>query len=170
MADLHVIEELQTYLIGQGIGQFASATPSLTVPSIWLQPRDGAPLPRGNKTTGVVLEHVTIALIDTQIAAPHELEAYLDETYVDIIVRSHQPPDGKLIHRRVRDLLVPIGSFMGRKLWMMNNLLVESSTIWRPEQPLPWPPDGRNIDTYDRVAAYRFVSRRKALAGLPYVP
>ena len=49
----HIIEELQTYLIAQGVGQSPSATPSATIPSIWIQPRDGARLTDERRARGI---------------------------------------------------------------------------------------------------------------------
>lgn len=161
MPDLLVIEELASYLVTQGIGQRPSATPSLTVPSIWLMPRDGAALPR-------VGENVTITINDTNLSGPQELMAWIDETFVDVIVRSRQPGVGKLVQRSIKKLLVPWDAHGGRKQWMMNNLLVEASNEWRGDQPLPQSPVATATDahqTYDRVASYRFTCRRKILAG-----
>jgi hypothetical protein len=57
---------------------------------------------------------------------------------------------------------------------MMGSLLVEYSTPWRGEQPLPiargQDAGESNLVTFDRVASYRFGCRRKSLAGTPYVP
>lgn len=167
MADLFVIQELQTYLVAQGIGQLPGATPSLTHPSIWLQPRDGAPDLR--QSSGTYLEAATVTLIDTTTGQPSPLEEWVTQTFVDIIVRSRTAGPGKLIHRRIEELLVPYDGSQGRRQWMMNNLLVESSTQWRGDQPLPQRQDISAGDphlTYDRVASYRFVARRKILAGL----
>lgn len=161
MADLVVIEELATYLVAQGVGQRPSATPSLTVPSIWLLPRDGAGLPRAG-------ENVTVTLSDTNILGTPGLTAWLEETFVDVIVRSKQASAGKLVQRQVKLLLVPWDAHGGRKQWMMGGLLVEASNEWRGDQILPQRQDVGATDphaTYDRVASYRFTVRRKILAG-----
>lgn len=163
MTDFHVIEELQTYLVAQGVGQLPSAAPSTTVPSIWLQPRDGAPEPRRDGATFV--EAATITLSDTALASPQDIEPWVEEAFVDVIVRSRQAPAGKLIHRSIHGLIHPTGAYGGRKLWTMGSLLVEYSTVWTSEQPL-----GVDEFTYWRKAGYRFGCRRKALAGLPYAP
>lgn len=160
--EYHVIEELQTFLVAQGVGQLPSAAPSTAVPSIWLQPRDGAPEPRRN-AAGQWTEATTITLVDTALAAPHQLEAWLEECFVDVIVRSRQAPAGKLTHRTIRGLLHPIESHGGRKQWAMGALTVEYSTLWTSEQPM-----GADEHTYWRKAGYRFGARRKVLAGLPY--
>lgn len=163
MPDYLVSEELQTYLVAQGIGQLPDATPSTSLPSIWLQPRDGAPEPR--RSSGAFVENATITIVDTALSAPQALEAWIEEAFVDVIVRSRQAPAGKLIHRTIRGLLCPVEAHGGRKQWTMGSLLVEYSTLWTSEQPM-----GADEFTYWRKAGYRFGARRKALAGLPTVP
>ena len=161
MPDLVVIEELASYLVAQGVGQRPSATPSLTVPSIWLMPRDGYALPREG-------ENVTVTINDTNLMGPPGLQAWIDETFVDIVVRSRQSSAGKLVQRSIKKLLVPWDAHGGRVQWMMNNLLVEASNEWRGDQPLPQNMSATATDphlTYDRVASYRFRVRRKILAG-----
>lgn len=171
MADLILIEELQAYLVAQGIGQLPGATPSLSVPSIWLLPRDGAALPRnlekvgGSGWTG----ETTITLRDTNLSGPPGLEAWIEEAFVDIITRAPQAGTGKLIQRQIKGLLSPFDRHNGRAQWMMSNLLVEQSMEWRGDQELPQRQsiaEGDPHVTYDRVASYRFRCRRKILAGL----
>ncbi len=162
MADLVVIEELQTYLIAQGIGQHPNAAVSLTLPSIWTLPRDGAPLPREG-------ENATITLRDQVIRGAGPLEAWIDEAFVDVIVRARQAGAGKLLQRRIKDLIVPFDAHGGRKQWMMGALLVEQSREWRGDQELPQRQSVAESDrhlTYDRVASFTFRCRRKILAGL----
>jgi hypothetical protein len=171
MADLLVAKELQAYLVAQGVGQLPSATPSLTVPMITLQPRDGAPLPRrASKTAGsAFIESATITIRDPLLSSPSSLEEWMEEAFIDIIVRALQGPLCQLIHRQIRGLIVPYDSSGGRKQWMMNNLLVEMSDQWRSEQDLPQLRAVGATDahvTYDRIASYRFACRRKILAGL----
>ena len=162
MADLSVVDELRDYLIAQNIGQAQDATPSLTVPSVWISPLDGIPLPR----TG---ENQTVTLRDTRLQAAATVEAWLEETFIDVIVRSRSEPEGQFLHRAIRGLLISQSDAAGMKrMWAMGALNpVEYSGEWRGEQPLPAPTD-RDVTTYDRVASYRFGVRRKILAGLPY--
>lgn len=162
MADLILVEELQDYLVSQGVGQLQSAAPSLTVPSVWLMPRDGAPLPRGG-------ENATVTLSDTLLRSPSALEEWMTETFVDVIVRARQAPAGKRLQRSIHDLIVPFGASGGRKQWMMGDLLVEISREWRGDQPLPQRESVAAKDrhaTYDRVQSFVFSCRRKVLAGL----
>lgn len=153
MANLIVVEELQSYLVAQGVAQLPAGAPSTTLPSLWLAPRDGAPAPR----TG---ENVTITLVDTLLAPAAELEAWIEEAFVDVIVVARQNAAAKLAHRVIRDLIHPIEAHGGRTNWPMGALLVEYSTTWRGEQPLY-----QDNQTYSRVASYRFGARRKVLAG-----
>lgn len=162
MPDLIVIEELQDYLVAQGVGQLPSAAPSTGLPVVILAPRDGAPLPR----TG---ENATITLIDTMLRAPTGLEPWLEETFVDVIVRSRTASPGKLIQRTIHGLIAPFDQTGGRKNWMMGALRVEYSTEWRGDQPLPTREavtESNPRITYDRVQSFRFGCRRKILAGL----
>jgi hypothetical protein len=166
---LHIVEELQTYLVAQGVGPLPNSAPSSAIPSIWIQPRDGARLPgkpRGSYSAEAAkVETATITLVDTQLGSPigNGLEAYIDEAFVDVIVRSKTAAPGKLIHRTIRGLLHPAGDLFGRKGWLMNQAHVEYSNIWRAEQPLPMALDA-DVQTYDRVASYRFGVRRANLS------
>ena len=159
---LIVIEELQDYLIAQGVGNHPDTAPSTSVPRVFLKGRDGARLPE------IPDETTTIVLSDTMLAPAAELAAFLEEAFVDITIRSTSAATAKLTHRAIRNLLHPEAAHGGRKQWMMGNLLVQYSTIWRGEQELPPPPgsaDSRSdVRTYDRVASYRIGCNRSALA------
>lgn len=152
MAELYVLDELRAFLIAQGIAQPQDTAPSTVLPSLWLNPRDGVPIPRAG-------ENVTITLIDTNTTGPPEMEAWIEETFVDIIVRSRKVPAGRLVQRQIRGLLSPIGDLYGRKHWTMGSLLVEYSTLWRGDQPL-----AADADTYTRVQSFRFGVRRSVLS------
>lgn len=158
MADYHVIDELRAYLLAQGIVQAQTASPSTTLPSIWLDPRDGARLPRDG-------EDVTVTLRDTMLAAPDRLQAWEEVAYIDVITRARKEPAGKLVQRSIRNLLHPISAHGGKYQWTMGSLLVAYSTVWRGDQPLPR--DGDAI-TYDRVQSFQIACRRQSLAGQPY--
>jgi hypothetical protein len=157
-----VVEQLQAYLVAQGIGQLPSSEPSLTVPSVWTQPRQGAPMPRKPKTGGDWLERATVTLNDPQVTGPPGIAAWLEDTFVDVTVRSVNAGEGKLLHRTIAGILVPIGKVEGRKHWQMGGLLVQESRIWRREQALPSIEGG---ETYDRVASYIFRCARSDLAA-----
>jgi hypothetical protein len=159
MPELYVLEELKAYLISQGVAQAQDATPSLTIPSLWLNPRDGAPAPRRAASGGDYLEAATVTLIDTNTSGPVGMEAWIEETFVDVVVRSRTAAPGKLIQRQVRGKLAPIGDLYGRKHWTMGALLVEYSTLWRGDQPV----DADDV-SYRRVQSFRFGVRRSVLS------
>lgn len=154
-----MVDEFQAFLVAEAVGQLPDAMPSPLHPSIWTLPRQGAPLPR--QDDGAWLEETTITLNDTNLQARPNLEAWIEEAYIDVTVRSVSPNVGKLVHRVIRGLLQPVGLVGGRKGWTMNNLPVLYSRVWRGEQPLP-PQDGGV--TYDRVASYCIACRRSDLA------
>lgn len=156
-----VIDELQAYLVAEGIGQDPAADPSLTVPSIWTRPRRGAAMPR--TANGVWLETQTVTLDDKEVgSAATRLPSYLEDAFVDITVRSKNPDEGKLVMRAIKDLIVPIGSPpVGRRNWTMNTLHVLYSMVFRQDQALP--PINNGL-TYDRVATYVFACARNDLA------
>lgn len=160
MPELILVEELQDYLVTQGVGTLPTqkGSESVTVPSVWLMPRDGAPSPRVDGET-------IITLNDAQLGSSNVLEAWLEEAFVDVIVASKNAGTVKLVHRAIRNLIHPVEAHGGRKQWMMGDLEVEFSTIWRAEQPL-----AQSDAAYWRTASYRFCVRRKALAGTPAVP
>lgn len=163
MADLYLPDELGLYLIDQGIAQHPSTAPSSVLPSVWVNPQDGPPVPRDG-------ESCTITIRDTLAKPPASLEAWMTEIYVDVIVRHRDSDSGcRLVHRTIHGLIAPIDQYTGRHMWLMHDLLIETSTGWRGEQPLPIQQTG-DLVTVDRVAAYRFLVRRKSLAGQPYVP
>ena len=168
MADLILVEQLKAYLIAQGVAQHFSPTvaPSLTVPSITISPLDGAPQPRDG-------ENATVTLIDTNLGSPSNLEPWMEESFIDVIVRHRNGGAAKLLQRSIKGLLFPIDAHGGRKMWMMNDLLIEQSDVWRGDQPLPYSVDKSGtsrLQTFDRVQSFRFLCRRKSLAGQPYAP
>lgn len=160
MGDLIVVDELQQFLVAEGIGQLPAADPSTSLPSIWTQPRQGAAMPRTDN--GEWLENQTVTLNDPHLSGPPGLEAWLEDAFIDITIRSRNAAEGKLLHRTIRALIHPIGELAGKRNWIMNELRVLYSSIWRNEQPLP-PVDGGI--TYDRVASYRFTCARSDLAA-----
>lgn len=171
MADLHVIEQLQTYLVAQGIGQRPSAAVSLTIPSIWKQPRDGAALPRNlaKDASGRWIGETTIALSKTLGRDPSNLEPWMEEAFIDVIVRSPQADTAEAVQRAIKLLIAPWDQLGGRHQWLMGALLVETSDQWRGDQELPKLRAREAADahaTYDRVQSFRIVCRRKILAGL----
>lgn len=163
MAELIVIEELMDYLIAQGVAQDKNTAVFTSVPSIWLDPRDGAPLPRDG-------EGAVITLRETLTIPPSSLEEWMMRTTVDVIVRARTARPGRLIQRQIHNLLVPYAdSSGGRKQFTIGALLVERCWEWRGDQPLPQRQSIGETDphrTYDRVASYMFDVRRKILAGL----
>lgn len=168
MADLYVVQELRTYLIAQGVAQDAASAPSLTVPSIHVDPFDGAPLPR-RSVAGAQIEKGTITILDTMASPAAQLEAWIEETYIDIVVRHRDPAACRSILRAIRELIHPNASNGGRKDWFMNSLRVENSWIWKGEQPLPFAEQG-DTDVISRVTSFCFACRRKSLQNLPYAP
>lgn len=157
MPDYDVTEELQTYLIAQGLGVLPSA-PSTTLASVWLDPKDGVPAPR----TG---EPATITLRATHIGRPHDLDYAIEETFVDVTVRTAKAAPGKLLQRQIRGVLIPGTAVGGAKMVTIGALVVEYLMQWRADQALPV-----QDNTYVRVQSFRFGARRKALMGLPTVP
>ena len=158
MADpLLLVEELQDYLVAQGIGYLPDHAPSDVLPRIYLIGREGAKLPEAPETT-------TVTIHDTLLAPAAPLVAWVEEAFVDVIVRSTNAGTAKLTQRAIRDLIHPNAAHGGKKAWEMGALHVEYSTIWRGEQDLPPDPQA-DVHTYDRVQSFRFGCRRTALAG-----
>lgn len=157
MADLLVLDEMRAYLVAAGVVQSNNLAPSLVLPSIWLQPRDGAPEPR----TG---ENVTVTLVDARQSSPpgYRFGEFLTETFVDVIVRARKAPQALLAQRTIHVAMHPLTVNGPRHGWLMGNLDVEYSTRWRGDQPHPMTDD----DTYARTQSYLIAARRKALAGL----
>lgn len=158
MPELFVAEELQDYLVAQGVAQLPAAAPSATLPSVWLAPRDGTPEPRPPETA-------TISIVEANTGVRNDLEAWIEESFVDLYVRATNNGAAKLLQRQIRALIHPNDAYGGRHMWMMSDLLVEYSTVWRGDQPVE-----QDQYTYTRVQGLRFGCRRKALAGLPTVP
>lgn len=160
---LHVLEELRTYLIAQGIAQDWNTSPSATIPGVMLAPRDGAPLPRVASN-----ETATITLRQSGTAQPSPVDAWLETTAVDVYVRCTSAPAGRLIQRAIRGKLAPIGAYQGRKSWDMGSLHVERSFQWRAESEIPVSATAEgqaNLTTYDTVQAFMFEVRRTLLEG-----
>lgn len=167
MADLIVIEELRSYLVAQGIavdnGSATIASPSTAVPTIWLEPRDGAPEPRNEG--GTQIENVTITLSETISTPARDMAAWITETFVEVIVKARQNRDAILTQRKIADLIQPGQAYGGRFMWTMGSLLVESSRVWLGDQAF-----GQNKTCFTRVQSLQIDARRKALAGLPTLP
>jgi hypothetical protein len=165
MADLLVLDELLAYLVAQGVAQRPSETPSVDLPSIWKQPRDGAPEPRKSASTAELAEAATITLVAAQTGPPLERgDEAIEEALVDVVVRARSNQTAQLIHRQIRGLLHPVDAPYARRLWTMGDLLVESSRIWRGEQPVD------SGEFYTRTQSFVIAARRKALAGTPLTP
>lgn len=151
MADLFLVEQLRAYLVAQGIVRNAETTGPL--PPCWMNPRDGAREPTGSDLAAVTLIQ-TLA-----IPQPGEVQRFLEEPIVDVVVRATSDPRAQLLHRQIRGVLAD------RDLFTMGSLLVERCLVWRMDQPT-----GQNDKTYSRTGSFRFLVRVKALAGLPYAP
>lgn len=160
MSNLIVVEQLRDFLIAQGAGQSNSDEPSPTVPSLWLMPRSGPAMPRRSEAEW--FETQTITLNDMNLVGPPGAEAWIEDTFVDVIVRAKNAGEAKLTHRTIAGLLHPIGKLSGRADWTMGELHVLYSQIWRREKPLPTVEGGL---TYDRVASYRIGVARSELAA-----
>jgi hypothetical protein len=161
LPDLSVVDELAAYLVAQGVAQLPDQPPSDALPSLWAMTLEGVPGPREG-------ESITITLRDTLLAPAATLEAWIQETFMDVIVRSRSEPAGTFVQRQIAGLIHPTSAHGGKTNWDMGQLRVEYSTIWRGDQPLP--PADPNDPTFDRVQSFRFGCRRKALAGQPLVP
>ena len=162
MADLSVTDELRAYLIASGVVQAQDAPESGVMPSVWIIPINGAvPGPRDG-------EAMTVTLRDTLAKGAATLEAWMIETFVDVIVRSRSEPEATFLQRQILGLIHPNDAHGGKMNWDMGALRVSYSTEWRGDQPLPTAdPDN---PTYDRVQSFRIACRRKALAGTPLAP
>ena len=151
MADLFLVEQLREYLVAQGIVRKAEQTGA--APPCWMNPRDGAREPVSPDLAAVTLVQ-TLA-----VPQPGEVQRFLEEPIVDVIVRATTDPRAQLIHRQIR------GALADKELFTMGSLLVERALVWRMDQPT-----GQNDKTYSRTGSFRFLVRVKALAGLPYAP
>jgi hypothetical protein len=155
---LLVVEQLQLYLVDQGIGQMPDDPPSGVKPSIWMKPRQGAPAPRMDGANW--LEEATITVSDTLLRPRPNLEAWVEEAYIDIVIRARQDAACQLLHRSIKGLLAPVGLLGGKQNWTMHELPILYSRTWRGEQPLPPLDDGV---TYNRVTSYQVACRRSDL-------
>lgn len=168
MPEYDVVEELQTYLVQQGVGVLPAAAKvpentGNTKPVIVLQPRDGAPQPLkdGSGRFGLV---PTITLNTILSSRPNDLDYAIEEVFVDIVVRARTNGVGKMLQRQIYGLLVPGDAVGGRKMWQMAGINpVECCLRWRGVQPI-----GADEHSYDSSQAFMFQVRRKTLAGLPY--
>lgn len=162
MTDVHVIDELLTRLVNDGIVQRWSKTYSGTLPSAVITPIKGAPLPRAT-------EPATVTLRQSGVSQPNGMDAWLEETAIEVIVRARSAPAGRLLHRVIRGVIHPRGAFPAQTGWQLtSNLLVERSYIWRREQTIP-PANNqtegqRDLVTYDTTESYMFAVRRALLS------
>lgn len=152
MADLILTEQLQAHLVEEGIGQHPSAAADEDLPSIWLNPRAGAPEPRDG-------ENATITLVATNQVPGRPLEGFLETRIVDVIVRARKSPLGELIQRQIR------AELDDRREYFLNDLRIERSHLWRGLQPT-----GSDETSYQTNQSFLIEARTKSLAGLPYSP
>lgn len=151
MADLILIEQVQAYLVAQGVVRLPNT--SGPVPMCWLDPRDGAPEPKAP-------EAVTVTLIPSLTIPGSWLEGVvLEEKIVDIMVRSKFSAPGELVQRQIR------GQLEERKNIFFGTLRVEWSKQWRGIQRVT-----SDETSYTTVQSFRIACRVKSLAGLPYAP
>ena len=163
MPELDVTEELQAYLVAQGVGVLP-ADSDKTQPVVILHPRDGAPQP-STDGSGRFGSAPTVTLVDIVTSRPNDLDYAIEETFVDVVVRARGASTAKMLQRTLRGLLVPGDAVGGRKMFMMGALLVERCVLWRGDQPI-----GADTASYDRSQAFMFQCRRKVLAGQPWLP
>ncbi len=159
MPALLVSDELRSYLIAEGVGVAGSSTPG-ALPTVWLQPRDGALTPRRLGTTSEFVEPATVTINTVGQTVPQTGAEFVEETIVDIRVRALQHSTAQLLQRRIYDLLVD-SCPGGRELWTMGGLLVQYSRRFRGDQFV-----SADADSYERVQSILFGCRRESLAGL----
>ena len=162
MPDVHVIDELLTRLVDDEIVQRWNTTPSATVPGCVITPIKGAPLPRDG-------EPATVTLRQSGVSQPNGMDAWLEETAIEVIVRARVAPAGRLIHRMIRGVIHPTGAYPAQTGWQLtSNLFVERSYIWRREQTIPpqmnQAEGQRDLVTYDTTESYMFAVRRSLLS------
>ncbi len=155
MADLLVVDELRDYLVAQAVVQAQDAAPSPSIPSVWVDVREGAPEPRRDDAGGWG-EDATVTLVDTGLGSPSTMEPWVEETFVDVVVRARSAGRAQLVQRTIRGLLVPGDKPGGRKAWEMGALHVERSFQFRRDQSLPTTNGGL---TYDRVQTFCIQAR-----------
>ena len=155
MPELLAVDELGAYLLAQGVAQDPNDGVSLTIPSLWIEARQMAPEPREG-------EEATITLRDTGLGGASPTESFLEEAFIDIVVRARSAGRAQLLQRTIRGLLTPKDAVGGRKNWPMGAIdPVERSFLWRRDQPLPTTNNGL---TYDRVQSFCFQMRVSALS------
>ena len=161
MAEYHVIDELLSCLVTAGVVQRWNTTPSSTIPGAVIGPLKGAPLPRTD-------EPATVTLRQSGVTQANGMDAWLQETAIEVIVRARSAPAGRLLHRSIRGVIHPRGSFPARTNWQMTaSLLVERAYIWRGEQTIPpsmSQQGDRDLSTYDTTESYMFAVRRALLS------
>jgi hypothetical protein len=158
--ELLAIEQLRGYLIAQRVAQTPDARPSTTVPVLYLKPRDGIAKPR--QQNGTYVDGAAITLIHANLSGPPGLEAHLEEAFIRVFVRCRSAPVGMLLHRVIRNLLIPRDSSWGsqRQLWSMGDLLVQYSKQWYGLRDELTPPDDDR--EYVTSAGYCFGYRRES--------
>jgi hypothetical protein len=160
---LDVAEELQAYLIEEGIGVHPNdADGAATI--IVNQPRDKAPQPLkdGSAKFGTkLLGDATVTINMIMPARPNAQDFAIDESFIDIIVRARQNAAAKMLLRQIRGLLNPRNSVGGKRMWKMGAIdPVELCLPWRGAQLV-----GSDENSYDWNESYMFQVRRAILDG-----
>jgi hypothetical protein len=156
---LDVAEELQAYLVAQGVG-VRPADADGTHAIVINQPRDGAPQPTKDGT-GKFGGVSTVTINTTMPARPNPQDFAIDETFIELVVRARQNAAAKMLLRQINGLLNPRDSVGGRRMWQMGAIdPVELCLPWRGAQFI-----GADEHSYDYNVSYMFQVRRAILDG-----
>lgn len=137
-------EELSAHLVAQNLVTADRANPTAAKPSVWLNPRAGAPQPRPP-------ELVTVTLIEKRVPSRVDMDPWMATFWVWVVVRAGEERDAILLQRTFLDLLSPRDQLHGRQLWQCNTLPVQRSVVCSEDQPA-----GQDETSYTRTQAFRF--------------
>jgi hypothetical protein len=152
VTDLIVIEELQAYLVAQGVVR-AWGGAANGLPQCILAPRDGAP----EASSGKAYENAVVTLTKIGQVPPVVQEEFLENALIECVTRAYRAVDAELIQRRIRATL------NGLRLFTMGSLIVEHAQVFAGDQPL-----GSDETDYTRMQTFLIEARVRSLAGQPY--
>lgn len=127
-----LLSNMRQYLINQGIVRDPRDATNPSLPPLWIDTRHGIPAP--GQTEGLRdverSPDAHLELRDATDIAPARYEGFLRNPHVEIVYRTRIPKIAKSLENKIR------AAINDKRGWMMENVPVNESLLYRGLQPL----------------------------------